>query len=150
MNKAISRFRRSYIASLAVFGVCAVVGIVRIAAYQGISGLWGIIPVLVLLAIALVPVLPEGGIAIRPRLATGLVVVLTIVFGMGLVVGLVEVGIIGSKNVRSGGEPMLTLVLYTSVFFAPWLLTAICGAWALLKNPKPNKSWDATGENVPR
>jgi hypothetical protein len=142
MNKAISRFRRSYIASLTLLAVCTVAGATRVAAYQGISGVAGVIPILILLAIALVPVIPEGGIAYRFKLATGLAFFTTFAFGCGLLVGLVECGIIGSRKVRSGGEPSLTeifLLVYVSVFFVPWLLTATFGAWALLKNPKPNK-----------
>jgi hypothetical protein len=142
MNRAMSRFRRSYIASLATIVVCSVAAILRAAAYQGISGLGGVIPILIFLAIALIPIIPEGGIACHPKSATGVAFFFVFAFGSGLLVGLVEVGLIGHSQNRSVGHPglmaILPIVVIFLIFFL-WLITAVLGLWALLKNPKPNR-----------
>lgn len=132
-------FRSSYIVSLAVNIVYSVAAILLTVACQGIPGLVGALPGLFFLAIAFIPVIPEGGIACRQKSATGVAFFFVFVFGSGLLAGLVEVGLIHLQN-RSVGHPglmdILTVLILFLAFFL-WLITAVCGVWTLLKNPKP-------------
>lgn len=128
-----SRFRRSYIASLAAIVVYSVAAVWRAAAYQGISGPEGFIPILIFLAIALIPVIPEGGIACRSKSATRVAFFFVFAFGSGLLVGLVEVGLIGHSENRSVGHPGLMEIMpvvFIFLIFFLWLITAVCGLWA--------------------